>query len=640
MGPSPIHEAFCRQNGLVLLKPVEAATLSGIAQLTHLSLQFPGEHCTECAAPDCHESCDLFQRGPAGLCRRFVDGIVFRRPGFGPFPYSMEVLFKNWGRLLCVGNTLCISRHWYYAVCLALPLLGRLGGLVQAACRFLPPRIHWHVSDKIRGASNRLPRLMNRLAARRWGTPANAIMCVVGNPSQEPVAIEVAVSGFGDSQNGRVWRQTEMVPHGWRVISIPTSAVAEAINMRTLFRVAIVPLIEKPTLLQIAYAGFVSLSEIPAVEADRAKGGQDRQTVPIPDVAGAKKIKALVVDLDNTLWDGIVLEDPEATYELKPGIRDVLLELDRRGILLSIASKNNPADVRPILERQGIWDLFLHPQIGWQAKSASIESAVRKLNIGMDTVAFIDDSEFERAEVGETLPSVRVYDAALFPRIAQRVEFNVPVTEESQGRRKLYLEEQDRNAEFEHSTRDYGEFLVSCRIRVILETPGGKSMERVQELVQRTNQLNFSGNRYTRQDLCRILEDQDVISVVMRSVDRFGSYGIIGFSVLKIEDRSIEMKDLMLSCRIQGKQIEHAFLSCLVDEAARNGFERVICNYHRTPRNAAAAKVFEEMAFKLESIHGSRETYVLECGTSPPRCFPATVVDEMKLRERLAAARR
>lgn len=637
-GPSRIDEAHCRERGIALLPPQTVAELPGVAQLTHLSLQFPGEHCTECAAPDCHDSCDLYQRAPSGLCRRFMDGIVVRFPGAGPFPYHMEILFKNWGRLLTVGNTLCISRRWHRAASLTLLAVGRLSGLVQAAFGFLPGRVHWRISDKIRGAGNRLPRLMNALAARGWGKPAHALLCVIGNPNHEPVAIEITVSGCGDSQHGHMRQQTATITHGWHVIAIPTTDIGRVINLQNLFRVAIVPLIERPTLLQIAYAGFVA-ADLPVNDRAGQTTTSEPATGPSTDATPGKKVKVLIVDLDNTLWDGIVIENPDASYDLKPGVKDVLTELDRRGILLSIVSKNNLDDVRPILERHGIWDLFLHPQISWQAKSAGIETIVQQLNIGMDTAALIDDSDFERSEVSAALPAVRVYDASSFLDIPQRAEFAVPVTEESQGRRKMYLDEEDRKVEFAKQTHGYNDFLASCNIRVVLEAPSESTMDRIHELVQRTNQLNFSGNRYTRPDLLRILAQPDVIPVVMRCEDRFGSYGIVGFSLLKASTHLLEMQDLMLSCRIQGKQIEHAYLCYLRDAASRSGFERIICHYNRTARNAAAAKVFEELQFHLQSVRENQETYVCQCRSSARETFPATIVDAMELSTRLAATR-
>ncbi len=634
LGRSRVHEAHCRARSMTELDPADAAALAAIERLTHLAPTFPGEHCTECAAPDCHSSCDLFQRAPTGLCRRFADGIVVRWPTGGPFACTMEVLFKEWGRLLCVGNTWCVSRPWYWALSTVLVASGRLSSLLQAMFRFLPSRTHWRITDKIRGLGNRIPRLLNHLAARGCGTPATNLLAVIGNPGREPVTLEIALSGFGDSQGGRSWRHATTVPHGWHVVSIPITAFAPVIDVQGLFRISLVPLIERPTLLQVAYFGFAASLEAPAAAPDGAE-----PMTQVADDKTAPKIKALVVDLDNTLWDGIVLEDPAATYALKPGVADVLAELDRRGILLSIASKNNADDVRPILERQGIWDLFLHPQISWQAKSVSIEAIVRQLNIGMDTVAFIDDSEFERAEVGASLPAVRVYDATQLIRLVERDEFTVPVTVESQRRRQLYREEQDRTFAFEESSGSYADFLVSCQIRLGLEEIAEQSMERVQELVQRTNQLNYSGNRYTRTDLSRILERAGVVPVVIRCEDRFGSYGIVGFSLLQVVGDGIEIKDLMLSCRVQGKQIEHAFLSHLVQEAAIAGWEQVTCHYVRTARNAAAARVFEDLEFRRDGRRGNSETYVQECATWRHRRFPATVVDDMRLGARLSAAR-
>jgi FkbH-like protein len=154
--------------------------------------------------------------------------------------------------------------------------------------------------------------------------------------------------------------------------------------------------------------------------------------------------------------------------------------------------------------------------------------------------------------------------------------------------------------------------------------------------VQRTNQLNFSGNRYAREDLAALLAaGEATISVVMGCEDRFGSYGIVGFSLLRAAGKTLEMTDLMLSCRIQGKKIEHSYLAHLAGVAKRIGMDRLACRYNRTARNASAARVFEDLGFRREIEGGNREVYTAECRAIVMSKLPATIVDEMEIEARL-----
>jgi FkbH-like protein len=621
IGSSARHDAFLASHGLARLDPA-AAERHLPAGVTHLSLQFHGEHCTECAAPDCHTTCDLFERGAVGRCRRFQDGIVVRPLAGGAVPYTMEILFKPWGQVICVGNAGCmpLARHRRWARVLAWA--GRASYLLQCAFRPLPMRLHWRIADRIRGLGNRLPRLLNRLARRANQRPAEVLLCVIGNPAPEPVQVELSVSGFGASQGGRSFRRVVDVPRGWRVVEIPVTDIARVIDLRGLFRICLVPLIDKPAFLQLHYFGFASGGTATAPAAE-PKGGV------------GKKVKVLVTDLDNTLWNGILIENPDRIPDLLPGRREVLRELDRRGILLSVASKNNPADAQRVLERHGIWDLFLHPQIGWEPKSAGIRTLVQRLNVGMDTVAFIDDMEFEREEVRAALPDVRTWDAGRFPELPALGEFNVPVTPDSQERRRMYQQEQSRQSSFGASGLEYSAFLYSCGIRLVLGPLTAENRERVYELVQRTNQLNFSGTRYSREDLLAIEQAGETIPVVMRCEDRYGSYGIVGFSILRRAGDALEMADLMLSCRIQGKQVEHSFLAHLHALAAAAGLAALVCRFTPTERNGPAGRVFAEMPFEHEEAGGGRQLHRLAASQSLAR-YPATVVDAVGIAKRLA----
>ena len=317
----------------------------------------------------------------------------------------------------------------------------------------------------------------------------------------------------------------------------------------------------------------------------------------IPQVVDkTTKVKCIVWDLDNTLWDGTLVEDGPNKLSLNPTMVEIIRALDDRGILHSIASKNNYDDAFDMLKRLHIDEYFVCPQICWQPKSESIRAIAHQLNIGMDTIIFVDDSQFEIVEVKAICPEVRTLDALRANELLEMNECLVPVTAESKVRRKMYQVEAERKKSAREFGDDYMEFLCQCRIQLTVGPMSDQNIERVHELTQRTNQMNFSGNRYDREVLRSILSAPYLDTYVISCEDRFGSYGVVGFSI--VDSREPRMTDLMFSCRIQSKRVEHAFLSYMLTKYRMRSVRDFFANYRRTTRNAPSGKVFADLGME------------------------------------------
>ena len=274
----------------------------------------------------------------------------------------------------------------------------------------------------------------------------------------------------------------------------------------------------------------------------------------------SKKIKCLVWDLDNTLWDGILLEDRDVV--LKDGIIDILKELDRRGILLSIASKNDRDDAMRKLREFGIEEYFIYPQIGWGSKAESISEIAASLNISTDTFAFIDDQPFEREEVNFTLPEVMAIDAAEYKNLLQMDRF-IPkfITEDSRMRRKMYqadLERKNAESGFKGSGE---EFLATLGMELTVASVEKGDLERVEELTVRTNQLNSTGITYSFEELEGFIRSKDHIFLIAELKDKFGPYGKIGLVLLEETEDVLRIKLLLMSCRVMTRESDPHF-SC------------------------------------------------------------------------------
>jgi FkbH-like protein len=331
----------------------------------------------------------------------------------------------------------------------------------------------------------------------------------------------------------------------------------------------------------------------------------------------APHVKVVAWDLDGTLWDGILLEDGPGGVKLRAEVAEVIRGLDRRGIVSTAVSKNEPEDALAQLARFGLADYFVFPQIGWRPKSEALAAVARDFNVGVDTLAFVDDSPFEREQVRSSLPSVRVYDAAEAAELPRHPAFDVPTTDEASQRRAFYRGQQARSEAMQGFSGEYLDFLRSCEIHLTVHTRPQGRIDRLHELVQRTNQLNFSGNRYTRVDLEALLRDPSYEAYALACEDRFGAYGIIGFAL--VERRTPRLVDLALSCRVQAKHVEHAFLAFLLARHRARGDAALEALYRRSERNRAAGAVFEDLGFEALEGDGETRRYRMILGDALPR---------------------
>jgi len=313
----------------------------------------------------------------------------------------------------------------------------------------------------------------------------------------------------------------------------------------------------------------------------------------------------------------------------------LLRQLDERGILLSIASKNEREPASAKLRELGLEEYFLYPQMHWGQKSQSIRTIAERLNIGIDSLAFVDDSLFELDEVARSCPEVLCLNANVVSSLFDNPRFQGNGTAEAAGRRQLYRDAAEREAAQESFGQDYLGFLSSCRIRLDISPFEPCDEERVAELVQRTNQLNFSGHKHTRSELQDILSNPLLEKFVLRSQDRYGSYGTVGFCIVGRAPSAILIRDLMLSCRVQGKLLEKAFFHHLLENHRLGGPSSLWINFSKTGRNTPALRLLESLGFQpcdaaaspsghgmmLDAVHSDSlrcEVIQVSCAACPP----------------------
>ena len=312
----------------------------------------------------------------------------------------------------------------------------------------------------------------------------------------------------------------------------------------------------------------------------------------------AEQVRCVVWDLDNTLWTG-TLSEADAC-RLRPGVRAVLEKMNDRGILLSIASANDHDRAISLLEKKGLRDLFLHPQITWSSKVRSLQVISEKLNLGLAALGFVDDEPFEREQVRNVLPDVRVYPAGAYRSMVERPEFDPRVvTEESRGRRLKYADAIARRRFEKSSGMSRQEFLEYCQTKLRLRRASQVDAPRILELLQRTHQVNSTGVVHSRDVVAAFLNEPGCRVFVAELADRFVDYGRIGVAMCRRRERAWELVSFLLSCRVLSRGVSGVFLSWVQHQAGLDGALSFRGRYLATGQNQRMEMLYRLSGFEL-----------------------------------------
>jgi FkbH-like protein len=321
--------------------------------------------------------------------------------------------------------------------------------------------------------------------------------------------------------------------------------------------------------------------------------------------------KVCVVDLDNTLWGGILGEDgPQALQMADSGggvpyrkFQRSLLELKRAGIVLAVCSKNNYDEAMAVLQSHPDCLLrpsdFAHLEIGWGSKSDALGNISRTLGLGLDSFLFVDDSPVERAEIARLLPAVDVLEfphdpAQLVSALNAYSGFDaLRQTDEDRLRADSYQQEAQRSAT-RASAASPEEFFRSLELRLEIFSARTEHATRLHQLLSKTNQFNLTAERLSAEEFRGLLADPACLVLGMRVSDRFGDSGITGLAIIdKGSSGAWTVQNFLLSCRVIGRTVENAFLSWIIALAARLGASSVAFRYRRTDRNQVARGFLE-----------------------------------------------
>jgi FkbH-like protein len=551
------------------------------------------EHCSECAMPDCYSRCAFYSPRLDYKCRRFEGGVEVL-PGPTYAPASLRFKFGKWARLMGYGPT---------------PLID-VAAVSRTEKRALRVAEVLNSSTALRGIAAPLARrnINRRSEPSPWRkSPGSELYLVIEayNDQVAPITLTIGCKVLDSPENhGASFRAAVTLRPGYSATLIPVSRFVSPAEEGKKFSVELAPANDSDT-PRVAFGvlDIVELSGSPHPEVVLSSSALNPSGAPArPEPAALAKIKCVVWDLDNTLWRGTLIEDGLSKLQLRPQAVHLVVELDKRGILQSVASKNNREDALEALRHFGLAEYFLHPQISWEPKSLALSNIRKQLNIGIDTFAFIDDLEFERREVAASHPEVMAIDSAQLDDILSHARFLVDVTSESSTRRLLYQQEGERNALLAAATGTYEDFLRSCLVQMEIALLVEADVARASELAQRTNQLNIGANRYTREQLTEYMSSPHRAVLTVRASDKFGSYGLVGLCVVDL-DKSL-IVDLMFSCRVQGKLVDDTFVAWLLERYASNG-RALSANFVPTKKNQPARDLLTRSGFVVdEAVSG------------------------------------
>ena len=531
------------------------------------------EHCVECAPPDCYASCALFEKRLDLKCARFVSGIVRNEQTTGIEGAAYEIHFKRWAKL----ETKLPQHVALFSMAENRRLGARLNGMEQWARWGADLMASIDPKRKIQGAQY----AYHQRLFPKWASAA--VPAHLDGFFIELYAVEEAdftLEMVGNA--GVLLRHSISMKPGWNRFfvdgeqwprDLPGGALLRLVNNED--RVV-----------------SVVISAIHLVRwKDRQSAVKALAGIVDGNADGLPKLKCVVFDLDNTLWQGIIGDDGPEGVAVRQEVVDFIHQLDARGIICAVASKNEFDVAWQKIESMGLSEYLLFPQIHWGPKSESVKAIADAMNVSLDTFAFIDDNPFERQQVQSALPMVRVFDEQGVLSLLDLDDFDVPVTEQSGKRRLSYLAESKRTSSRVASGHDLDVFLRSCNMHMRLMAPK-EHKDRCLEMLDRTNQFNISGKRYSAEEFDLLLEDGFHCCWAVK--DDFGDYGIVGYlNANQLEGKWV-IRNFVMSCRVAHKRIEEALFNALSGPLLAEG-GGLFLELTRTSRNQAIISKLSEL---------------------------------------------
>ncbi len=493
---------------------------------------------------------------------------------------------------------------------------------LESLCPSFSTRFLELTSEEIRGlVAETAARIEEALTAFRTWSRAKVLLHSVPLPTDRALGVLDAHSPLGQSAaihrlNERLRRVAETIPDVWivDVDRLVASLGEQHFYDPRLWAVAKMPF--TPTALHALAEEYLRYF--------RAFTGLVR--------------KVLVLDLDGTLWGGILGEDGPEGIQLGdryPGsayleFQQAVLTLHRRGVVLAVNSKNNMDDVREVFEKHPAMVLrpehFAAMRVNWQDKVTNMLELAEELRLGIESFVFMDDSNVECERMRQALPEVLTIHlegesadrAGSLKRVG--VFDSLSYSEEDRNRGAFYRGEVER-AQLRKSVQSLDDFYRSLEMELTIQPIGAATMARAADLSQRTNQFNLTTRRYTRDELAAAIAYPGCEAYGFRLTDRFGDNGLIAFAILEGQGQTLTISSLLMSCRVLKRTAEDAVLAFLVERAHERGATEIAGRYRPTKKNGQVADFYPTHGFSsVEDEAGGVRVFCRS--TAPPPVYP------------------
>lgn len=350
--------------------------------------------------------------------------------------------------------------------------------------------------------------------------------------------------------------------------------------------------------------------------------------------------KVLVLDLDNTLWGGVIGDDGLDGIKLGQGdprgeafldVQRAALLLKQRGILLAVCSKNDEAvalnamrEHPEMVLRENDFSAF---QISWADKATNLEILAERLSLGLDSFVFLDDNPVERSQVRQTLPKVLVPELPADPAAYARTLLtaglfdSITFSDEDRARVEFYAANARRET-LQAQSRDLGAFLRSLNMEATFTTDGDVGWSRFTQLINKSNQFNLTTRRYTESEIKNLVADRRTLTLQVRLIDQFGDNGMICAIIAVPEGQDWVLDTWVMSCRVLGREVEQAVLNQIAEEAQACGVRRLIGIYRPTERNGMVKEHYARLGFTRTHAATDEDRWELDVTDFIPRDVP------------------
>jgi len=559
--------------------------IHSLYQIESVRLSMWEEHCLECAPPLCYYNCSNFYEREDKKCRTLYWGI--RQYNHVKNPELIgELRFRPWGKIETIGLQPVISLKSAKRLNNINKIFMGLVCSFSKYIRFLSPKMRLY--GAIRYFRNKLILALKYKSSYKT---QNFLFQAHSYEKDEFGLCFDILTGKSANEKDLIFREKILIKNGENIAMIPLHGSVDFSAEGALAR--LYPENNITAHLVINFCDFIELSKPEGVDS-------------LPK--SAEKVKCVVWDLDNTLWSGILIESDENDLKLRDNVLETIKQLDQRGIIQSIASKNDYENASRVLSRLGVSEYFIYPMMSWDAKSYNLKKIADLLNIDINSFALIDDSIFERKEVSTKYPQVRVYPETDIEQLLGKPEFDFVVTADSANRRHMYkLEESRRKVqqEFESEGKTNLAFLRSCNISISVSTPNDDAAKkRCFELISRTNQLNLSAKKYSYEEFLDSLNDANFDFYIISCSDNFGEYGVVAFLKVGINEDNLVVREFAMSCRVAEKWVDSALLYWLQTKYSTRRLKNLVFEGTQTKRNGLLQRTLKNCGLTDECSEG------------------------------------